>query len=80
MTDSGVAWITTFSGNMGIHKKYLEKAGLFNDSFQNWGFEHFELGYRLQKKGVPFYRIDATNYHLAHETRIEGKILTTSQN
>lgn len=65
-TDSNIIWITTFSGNMGISKKLIEKAGLFNDSFKNWGFEHFELGYRLHKLNIPFYQIDATNYHLAH--------------
>jgi len=66
LSDSGIIWITTFSGNMCISKKLIEKAGLFNESFENWGFEHFELGYRLHQLNVPFFQVDAVNYHLAH--------------
>lgn len=65
-SNSDIIWITTFSGNMCILKETIEYIGLFDESFENWGFEHFELGYRLHKAKIPFYSVNAINYHLAH--------------
>ena len=44
-TDSGIPWIATLSGNMAI--KGLKNDVFFDENLTEWGFEHFEFGYRL---------------------------------
>lgn len=62
---SDIVWLTTFSGNMGIKKN---EDIFFDELFNQWGFEHFELGYRLKKLNYKFVLSKkAKNYHLAHE-------------
>ena len=65
---SKLPWISTYSGNMSIKRKILEDVGDFDENFVDWGFEHFELGYRLFLHGVKFVRDrGAINYHIAHK-------------
>ncbi len=60
-------WVMTLIGNLSLRKSLLENAGVFDEDFKGWGFEHFELGYRLHNAGATFWYVpDATNYHLAH--------------
>lgn len=64
-TDSSIPWIATFSGNMAIRKVDLVEK--FDDEFDEWGFEHFELGFRLMKRDVRIkLNRAATNFHIAH--------------
>lgn len=64
---SHVPWISTFSGNMSVRKTHLEKVNMFDEGFKKWGFEHFELGYRLFKSHLNFKLLpQAINYHIAH--------------
>jgi glycosyltransferase involved in cell wall biosynthesis len=44
-----LCWCSLFSGNLCMYKSDIEKAELFDESFVQWGFENFELGYRLFK-------------------------------
>lgn len=61
------AWIMTLIGNLSIERTLIEEVGQLDPSFTEWGFEHFELGYRLNKVGVSFWSVEpAVNYHLAH--------------
>lgn len=65
-TDYMIPWISFFSGNVSILKKNIIDE-TFETSFDGWGFEHFELGYRLFKKGICFVKnTAAVNYHFAH--------------
>ncbi|WP_127572620.1 glycosyltransferase [Paenibacillus xylaniclasticus] len=65
-TDSGIPWVSTFSGNMSLKRSVFESF-LFDEGFKNWGFENIELGYRLFINGISFkYNSLAINYHLAH--------------
>ncbi|MEC2074253.1 glycosyltransferase [Alkalihalophilus marmarensis] len=75
-TNSPVPWLTTFSGNMSLPKNILDnEIGWFDEDFTDWGFEHFELGYRLHKAGVQFkFERKAINYHLAH-SRETGSLM-----
>lgn len=60
-------WTMTLIGNLSVSRSLVEAAGMFDEGFTGWGFEHFELGYRLHKVGASFWRVDgAVNYHLAH--------------
>ncbi|MEK3661925.1 hypothetical protein BSK49_10820 [Paenibacillus odorifer] len=71
-TDSSISWIATFSGNMSISRSLFSEIGGFNELFNEWGFEHFELGFRVFKKKEGFvYNNRAINFHLAHTRNIE---------
>ena len=55
-------------GNSSISKDLLINVGCFDEDFIEWGFEHFELGLRLQKQGARFkLSNEASNYHIPHE-------------
>ncbi|KAA6470290.1 glycosyltransferase family 2 protein [Bacillus cereus] len=61
-------WIATLVGNMSLRRELLEETGLFDENFTGWGFEHFELGYRLFRiAGAKYMTVkNATNFHLSH--------------
>lgn len=64
---SAFAWLCFLSGNVSLARSLFEQAGGFDEDFVEWGFEHFELGYRLAGLGAEFWHCpDAVNYHLAH--------------
>ncbi|MGA5691454.1 glycosyltransferase family 2 protein [Cytobacillus pseudoceanisediminis] len=66
-TNSNVAWVSTLSGNLSIPAPIFHKLGGFDEKFQEWGFEHHELGYRAFLGQVPFiYEKGAINVHIAH--------------
>ena len=66
-TDSAIRWIATLSGNMAITRIQLGDER-FDGSFSEWGFEHFELGYRLVKNNTDIVLCrSAKNTHIAHQ-------------
>lgn len=70
-TDSHLCWLSTLSGNMALKKSTLA-SHYFDCDFKQWGFEHFELGYRLWKEKTIFMNNEnAENIHIAH-ARISG--------
>ncbi|GAA4726563.1 glycosyltransferase family 2 protein [Brevibacillus fulvus] len=70
-TASPICWIATFSGNMSLSVEGFRQLGGFDENFREWGFEHFELGYRAYRQKFSFvYEPQASNVHLAH--RREG--------
>lgn len=80
---SSIPWVSCFSGNMSLGKALFLECGGFNKDFAEWGFEHFELGYRLWRQGTTFtYEHLAVNYHLAHPRRAgfyKNAVLTSHQ-
>ena len=50
LSDISCAFFAT--GNVSIKKKYLLKAGLFDEDFKEYGWEDLELGLRLKKLGL----------------------------
>jgi len=65
-------WLYFFTGNVSVSKSLLEKIGGFDENFTGWGWEDVELGYRLVKENVPFYKNNTIlNYHLKHEHDID---------
>jgi glycosyltransferase involved in cell wall biosynthesis len=55
-------------GNVSIARKWLLKAGLFDEDFTEYGWEDLELGQRLKKLGLRVVRSDKpAGYHLKHE-------------
>lgn len=66
-SDSCLTWLAFLSGNLAIERKELGEER-FDESFHEWGFEHFELGYRLVKKGMKIIlNSGAINTHIAHK-------------
>lgn len=77
-------WLACLVGNMSIQKEKLINVGNFDINFNNWGFEHFELGYRLLNfEKMNFFKVeDAESYHIAHkrENNFYEKHIIDSQN
>lgn len=62
ITDFSAAYFAT--GNVAIARKWLEIAGLFDTSFQLYGWEDLELGVRLKKLGLKLIKCPAAvGYH-----------------
>ncbi len=62
ITDFSAAFFAT--GNVAIPKHWLEKVGLFDSSFQLYGWEDLELGVRLKKLGLQLIKCPAAvGYH-----------------
>jgi glycosyltransferase involved in cell wall biosynthesis len=62
ITDFSAAYFAT--GNVAIAKKWLEQAGLFDTSFQLYGWEDLELGVRLKQLGLKLVKCPAAvGYH-----------------
>jgi GT2 family glycosyltransferase len=47
-------WLMSFGGNLIVPRKLLLEIGGFDENFRGWGYEDFELGYRLFKAGGKF--------------------------
>jgi len=66
-TTSRLAWLSFLVGNSSIKRSIICEVGGFDESFVEWGFEHFELAYRLFCKGHRFMlNMEASNYHIPH--------------
>ncbi|GIQ69332.1 glycosyltransferase [Xylanibacillus composti] len=64
---SPIAWAAALSGNLSVSRTVFEQIGGFDEGFKEWGFEHFEFGYRGFRLGQSFgYEPQAVNVHLAH--------------
>ena len=60
-------WMSFLVGNSSVSKNLLCKTGFFDEDFKKWGFEHFELGLRLQYNNAEFkINKEAVNYHIPH--------------
>lgn len=60
-------WALLLSGNAAFSKDLILKIGLYDETFRDWGFEHFEFGYRAWRKGIPIIcNKKAKNYHIVH--------------
>lgn len=67
LTESGLAWTSLLIGNSSVKRYVFEEVGAFDSSFTSWGFEHFELGLRIQKSKKVFKMCtDIKNYHIPH--------------
>jgi glycosyltransferase involved in cell wall biosynthesis len=59
-----LSWLFFLTGNASVRRTTLERAGLFDESFSDYGHEDLELGYRLSRAGTRIvYNPAAVNYH-----------------
>ncbi|WP_026695499.1 glycosyltransferase [Peribacillus kribbensis] len=60
-------WMAFLTGNVSISKNFIVEAGLFDEEFIKYGYEDWELGYRLYKLGGQFFaRDNLATYHQEH--------------
>jgi glycosyltransferase involved in cell wall biosynthesis len=52
------------TGNLSLKAKFLREHGTFDEDFRAYGYEDYELGYRLASKGLRLlYNPNAVGYH-----------------
>lgn len=49
-TSSNISWLSFLAGNASIRRNIIEDIGGFDENFMEWGFEHFDLAYRLYSR------------------------------
>lgn len=76
-----VPWFLFIAANVSVPKRALEEVGLFDEEFEGWGMEDWELGYRLHRHGIKFrYNENACNYHQQHLKRRRESLEESPQN
>lgn len=69
LTDVSRAFFAT--GNTSVEKRYLLEAGLFDEAFQEYGWEDLELGHRLKKLGLRAVKVpEAVGYHYKERLKL----------
>jgi glycosyltransferase involved in cell wall biosynthesis len=59
-----LSWREFVTGNASLPRAALLQAGGFDEGFRGYGFEDYELGYRLVQRGMRFvFDPTAVNYH-----------------
>lgn len=62
-----LSWLGFLVGTSCVTKNLLVEVGGFSEFFLDWGFEHFDLGYRLKMHGESIYLDEKIqSYHLVH--------------
>jgi glycosyltransferase involved in cell wall biosynthesis len=60
-------WTIFLSGNVSLRKDLIRQVGDFDENFTGWGYEDWELGYRLFKKGARMIcKSNIKAYHQEH--------------
>jgi glycosyltransferase involved in cell wall biosynthesis len=60
-------WMAFLTGNVSFTIDLIKNSGMFDEDFIKYGYEDWELGYRLYKKGAKFFVKDnLVTYHQEH--------------
>lgn len=74
LTHYHLPWTTFLSGNVSLEKCLLNEVGCFDYTFNGWGFEDWDLGYRLYKHGASFINDPSIqSYHQEHPYSLENR-------
>ena len=66
-SNSEWSWLGFLVGNSCVKKEILTDIGGFSEDFSDWGFEHFEMAYRIMKTGERIINLrEIVNFHLVH--------------
>ena len=69
ITDMSRAFFAT--GNASVAKEHLLEAGLFDEAFNQYGWEDLELGHRLRKLGLRKVKVpEAVGYHYKEPLKV----------
>lgn len=67
LTNFHMPWMLFLTGNVSIPKELITRAGNFDEEFVKYGYEDWELGYRLYKLGAKFMGSEEViGYHQEH--------------
>jgi glycosyltransferase involved in cell wall biosynthesis len=71
LSDTRAPWLWVYSNNISLPKSMLVEVGMFDGSFQGWGPEDLELGYRLyvhsgRRPEIFTYDSDTYSFHIPH--------------
>lgn len=70
-----LGWRQFVTGNASLSRTTVLDAGGFDEGFRGYGFEDYELGYRLARRGIRFvFDPTAVNYHF-HPVAFEIDLL-----
>jgi glycosyltransferase involved in cell wall biosynthesis len=70
-----LSWRQFVTGNASLSRETLLEVGGFDEGFRGYGFEDYELGYRLAGRGVRFvFEPTAINYHF-HPVAFESDLV-----
>ncbi|ULL15225.1 glycosyltransferase [Paenibacillus sp. H1-7] len=62
-------WLLCVTRDVSMSKQLFQDAGGFDEKFRKYGFEDWELGYRLHRKGIKFISMkEALGYHQEHSS------------
>ncbi|WP_078551843.1 glycosyltransferase [Bacillus alkalicellulosilyticus] len=60
-------WMAFLTGNVSFRKDFIKEVGMFDEEFVLYGYEDWELGYRLYKAGAIFKaKKELATYHQEH--------------
>lgn len=66
-------WVYFWTCNVSASRVEIERAGRFDETFQSWGMEDLDLGYRLHLLGLEFHVAwKAEAIHCPHPRDVEG--------
>lgn len=66
-SESKIVWLSFLVGNASVKREVIESMNGFDEEFKEWGFEHFELAYRMWSRRYKFsLNRQAINYHIPH--------------
>jgi glycosyltransferase involved in cell wall biosynthesis len=72
LADVPVAWSAFITRNVSVPRALLDRTGVFDETFEGWGYEDTDLGYRLARAGAVFvYAPDAINHHQLHRNQMD---------
>jgi len=80
---SPIVWASFLVGNSSVGKERFFAVGGFDEEFSTWGFEHFELAFRLFNTGARFKLLSSCgNYHIPHprESNFYRSMIESSAN
>jgi glycosyltransferase involved in cell wall biosynthesis len=81
LTDVWIPWTLFATSNVSAPRHILCSLGGFDTEFKGWGMEDIELGYRIQKAGLPFELAPAAiNYHQNHIRNFDSNRTTALPN
>lgn len=65
-------WLLLTTGNFSVSKRHCVDVGGFDENFEGWGLEDYEIGYRLYKRALNFMLDKASFvYRLIHWDNVE---------
>ncbi|MCA9704423.1 MAG: glycosyltransferase family 2 protein [Myxococcales bacterium] len=72
LADVPVAWSAFVTRNVSVPRSLLDRCGVFDETFEGWGYEDTDLGYRLAQAGAVFvYAPEAINHHQLHRNPMD---------